>query len=575
MPERLDHFLGTTRIAYFSMELAIGPEVKTYAGGLGILAGDSARSAADLGLPMVFVTLISRAGYFRQVLDADGRQTETPDHWDPARFCQPLAAMLAIEIAGRPVWIRPWLHLLQSPLGGQVPVILLDTDLDVNAPEDRRLTDHLYGGDDVYRLRQEIVLGIGGARILRALGFEIDRYHLNEGHAALLTLELLRRAGTVAGSAHPAARPEAAEGAVRARCVFTTHTPVEAGHDQFSWELFEHLMPDYVPAAELRRLAGPDRLNVTRLALNLSGYVNGVARRHAETTQRMFPGYTVHAITNGVHPATWVHPALAGLLDRAAPRWRHEPEHLVRALDLADADLAAARAVARSELFRTVAEMTGRRLDPGRPTIGYARRMTGYKRPLMLFSDIDRLRRIARTWPFQIVMAGKAHPRDGDGKDAIRRLHALARDLEGEIDLVFLPDYEMGLARQLVSGTDIWLNTPLPPFEASGTSGMKAALNGVLNLSVLDGWWIEAWVEGATGWAINTDGDGPDSHAAEALDKLENVVLPLFHDDPAGWARMMKRSIAHVGSTFSSQRMMRRYASEAYLGTQPATSERH
>ena len=564
MSDPLDRFVNRTRAAYFTMEIALRPEIHTYSGGLGILAGDIARSAADLELPMVFVSLIHHAGYFRQCLDGDGWQTEADDGWQAAAHCVPLPAMIAIEIEGRPVWIRPWLHVLDTGQGAPVPVLLLDTDLDLNAAQDRGLTHHLYGGDEAYRLKQEIILGLGGVRLLRALGFTIQRYHMNEGHAALLTLDLLNRA-RVAADGQPEDRPEAQTAAIRAACVFTTHTPVEAGHDKFSYDLFDRLLPGLVPAAELRRLAGPDMLNLTRLALNLSGYINGVAQRHAETTERMFPGYRVHAVTNGVHLPTWAHPALAALLDSAIPRWRQEPEHLMQALQLPEEAVWACHADARGDLFAHVASATGVTLDPARLTIGYARRMTGYKRPLLPFADLDRLRAIARGRPFQMVMAGKAHPRDGEGKEVIRRLHAIARELKGEIDLVFLPGYDMALAAKLVSGVDLWLNTPVPPLEASGTSGMKAGLNGVLNLSVLDGWWVEACIDGVTGWSIGVDRDDGTDHAAAFLDKLEHVVLPLFHDDPAGWRRMMRQSIGYVGAGFNSQRMMRRYASEAYF----------
>jgi glycogen phosphorylase len=563
---RLDPYTPQTHLAYFSMEMALHPEMRSYAGGLGILAGDTARSAADLELPMVFVTLVSRAGYFRQSIDADGRQLEQPDWWEPARSCAPLNAMVAVEIEGRPVWIRPWLYIHTCPHGHTIPILLLDTDLEQNTGEDRTITHHLYGGDDAYRLKQEIVLGLGGIRLLRALGFDIQTYHLNEGHAALLTLDLLTRYRSA---------PRLSEGvdvhydigAVRARCVFTTHTPVDAGHDRFPYDLFERLLPGFVARDALKRLAGEDRLNMTRLALNLSGYINGVARRHAETTEVMFPGYRVQAITNGVHVETWAHPAFAGLYQAHFPHWQHEPEILVRALQLPDDEVWRCHKAARSDLSAEVRARTGFTLDPDLPIIGFARRMTGYKRPLLLFRDLERLCTIGARHPFQIVMAGMAHPRDLEGKEAIRRLHETMRALRGRITAVFLPDYDMALARTVVAGCDVWLNTPLPPLEASGTSGMKAALNGVLNLSVLDGWWIEACIEGVTGWSIGgSEEKGSDERDAASLyDKLEGAVLPLYHDDPGRWRRMMKQAIANIAYYFNSQRMMRRYASEAYL----------
>jgi starch phosphorylase len=562
----IDPFLARTHIAYFSMEIALRPEMHTYAGGLGILAGDTARSCADLELPVVFVTLASRAGYFRQRLDAEGRQGEEPDWWEPQRWCAPLPAAIAVEIENRLVWIRPWLYVHTCPHGYRVPILLLDTDLDVNSADDRTLTHFLYGGDDLYRLKQEIVLGIGGVRILRALGFELHTYHLNEGHAALLTLELLNHwrvapEDLIAGEAPY----DIAE--VRARCVFTTHTPVEAGHDRFSYELFGRLLPDFVDLDTLKRLAGEDTLNMTRLALNLADYVNGVATRHAETTQHMFPGYRIHAVTNGVHVGTWAHAAFARLYDEHIPHWQHEPERLVRALELPEDEIWRCHLSARDDLFERVKALTGIALDPGAPVLGFARRMTGYKRPLLLFEDVERLTALAARQPFQLVMGGKAHPRDEAGKEAIRALHALFARLKGRVTCVFLPDYDMELAKVLVAGCDVWLNTPLPPLEASGTSGMKAALNGVLNLSILDGWWIEACIEGITGWAIGEDGEsGSDRRSAVLLyDKLEQVVLPLYANDTPGWRMMMKGAIANIASYFNSHRMMRRYAAEAYL----------
>jgi len=561
----LDLLIPRTHIAYFSMEIALAPEIHTYGGGLGVLAGDTARSCADLELPVVFVTLLSRTGYLRQEIDPEGRQIDGPDPWDPKRWVEPLGAKIAVRIEGREVWVRPWLHLLEGGTGFQVPVVLLDTGLDENAAGNRELTDRLYGGDEAYRLKQEIVLGIGGFRLLRALGFEIHTYHLNEGHSALLTLELLRRHRLPPEMVRPGDCVYDAP-KVRELCVFTTHTPVEAGHDRFPYPLVARLLGDLIEIDQLKILAGEDWLNMTRLALNLSGYVNGVAGRHAETAHRMFPGFRVRAITNGVHAPSWTCPSFARLFQANFPEWQHEPEVLVRADQLPDDAVWDAHVTAKRELLDRVEEVCGVRLDPQLPLLGFARRMTGYKRPELLFADPERLRRIARRTPFQIVMAGKAHPRDGEGKRLIERLHAHVRELAGAVPAVFLPNYDMALARRLVAGVDVWLNTPLPPLEASGTSGMKAALNGVLNFSVLDGWWLEAWIEGRTGWAIGDGRSGGHEHDARDLyDKLENVILPRYHGDRAGWVWMMKEAISKIAYYFNSQRMMRRYASEAYL----------
>jgi starch phosphorylase len=353
---------------------------------------------------------------------------------------------------------------------------------------------------------------------------------------------------------------------VRQMCVFTTHTPVEAGHDKFAYRDVTRILGDFIELDQLKRLAGSERLNMTRLALNLSGYVNGVANKHAETAQHLFPKYHVRAVTNGIHVGRWAHPAFSRLFEELLPHWCHEPEYLARVDQLSDEKIWTAHQTAKEQLIAEVVSRTGQRLDPDVPLIGFARRMTGYKRPDLLFTDLERLESIHRRFPFQIVVAGKAHPRDEGGKALIQQLLEHARALEGKVPLLFLPNYDLDLAARLVSGCDIWLNTPLPPLEASGTSGMKAALNGVLNLSVLDGWWIEAWEEGVTGWAVDDKGQAATGlHAALLYNKLENVVLPLYHDDRPRWIWMMKQSISRIGPLFNSHRMMRRYASEAYI----------
>jgi starch phosphorylase len=575
----LEEFLHAPRVAYFSMEIALRSDIPTYTGGLGILAGDTIRSAADLGLPLVAVSLVSQSGHLRQSIDRDGRQIEVPSAWEPARWARPLNAKIAVTIESRQVWIGAWLYLLEGQAGGRQPVLLLDSALDDNRPEDRGITSELYGGDDALRLKQEIVLGIGGMRMLQALGFEIRRYHMNEGHSALLGLELLRRFAYSPGEMRPGESLYNVP-AVRRRCCFTTHTPVEAGHDHFSYDIVQRILAPAgsgePPTSEqvidlpmLRRLGGQDELNMTRLALNLSDYVNGVARRHAELSERMFPGYRMHAISNGVHPLTWTCASFRKLYDRYLPGWSHEPELLVRAdCCLPDGAILEAHAEAKQVLIDRVRALSGVVMRPDVPLLGFARRMTAYKRPDLLFSDVTRLRAIARKHAFQIVLAGKAHPRDADGKRLIAELHAYVRALADSLAIVYLADYDMALAQLVVAGTDVWLNTPLPPQEASGTSGMKAALNGVPSLSVLDGWWIDGCIEGVTGWAIGAGGRS-DGDAVALYDKLEQVVLPLYcgdGSDRSGWLRVMKGAISKNGAYFSSHRMMRRYATEAYLG---------
>jgi glycogen phosphorylase len=559
----LDALRAAPHVAYFSMEIALASAIPTYSGGLGVLAGDLMRSAADLAVPIVAVTLASRQGYVRQRID-HGSQRDEPQPWDPASASQRVPVKVPVEIQRRTVWVTAWCFTVgtRAAMGRPLAVLLLDTDLPENEPEDRRITDVLYGDSAPYRIRQEIVLGIGGLRVLRALGARITKCHLNEGHAAFLALELL---ATHSASGHASDEWEDAIEAVRRQCIFTTHTPVAEGHDRFPWSLVDDCLGSPVDPRVLRSLAGEDDLNMTLLALNLSGWVNGVARRHAEVSRDMFPGYVVHAITNGVHAWTWASDAHRALYDRFAPHWCVEPELLLHGTShIDDAALAQAHRESKAALIRHVASACpGQQLSPEVLLLGFARRMTGYKRPHLLFEDLSRLRAIAKRHPLQVLVAGKAHPADQGGKLEIERLHAIARELGPELPVVFLPDYDMASARLLVGGCDVWLNTPRPPMEASGTSGMKAAINGVPQLSVLDGWWLEGCSEGLTGWAIDTTGtDAGDAQSLYA--KLESAVAPLYDDDPAGWVRLMRNVIARNGALFNSHRMLRHYVLEAY-----------
>ncbi len=559
----LRSFLAQQRVAYFSMEIALRSEIPTYSGGLGVLAGDTLRSAADLKIPLVGVTLVSREGYFRQSIDTAGRQVEQPEPWKPEAWAEALPAKVSVTIDGRAVWIGGWLYVVEG-IGGAQPVVLLDTDLPENDPRDRLLTHYLYGGDRAYRLSQEVVLGIGGVRMLDALGFHILAYHLNEGHSALLTLQLLRRAEYEPEAVRLGESPYDLP-VVREKCHFTTHTPIEAGHDRFPYDLVQRILGDFVDPATLRRFAGEDELNTTRLALNMSEHVNGVASRHAETAQRLYPEHRVSAITNGIHPSTWASPAFARLYDEQIAGWRLEPERLMRAeVALDDDDVWRCHTEAKRALIDRVRAESGVELDLDVPLIGYGRRMTQYKRPELFFEDLERLKSIAARQPFQAVFAGKAHPQDQGGKEAIERLHQWMREVSGSVRMAVLPNYTMATALAMVSGADVWLNTPQPPLEASGTSGMKAALNGVPNLSVLDGWWVEGHMEGVTGWAIG-NGERSSTDAASLYDKLERVVLPLYRTRD-GWIKIMKGAISRNASLFHSHRMMRRYAADAYFG---------
>jgi len=552
-------FFERPKIAYFSMEIGIKSEIPTYSGGLGVLAGDTIRSSADLRIPLVAVTLVSRKGYLKQKITEEGEQLEYPDEWEPSKYMILLPPTVEVSIENRRVKIKAWLYEHQSVTGGVVPILFLDTDVEGNASEDRCITDFLYGGDERYRLKQEIVLGIGGVRMLEALNFNIAKYHMNEGHSSLLTLELLRRNNMDSDR-------------VKNICIFTTHTPVEAAFDKFPYDLVKELLGDMFPIDALKKYGGQDTLNMTFLALNLSKYTNGVTKAHMEYSRKLFPGHHIMSITNGVHSYTWASPYFRELFDKYIPGWANEPELLVRVGPIPDEEIWKAHVKAKRSLLEFIKEKTGVKLDLDVLTLGFARRATAYKRATLIFSDIERLREVNKVGKIQMVFAGKAHPRDFPGKMIIREIYGYMKQLRDEIKIVYLENYNMEMAARITSGVDVWLNTPLPPLEASGTSGMKAAHNGVLNFSVLDGWWVEGCVEGETGWAIGPPPDEPigeeERRRRELKDlynKLEYLIIPTFYDRRDKWIVMMNNSIGKVAYYFNSHRMMRRYATEAYL----------
>ncbi|HTU51654.1 MAG TPA: alpha-glucan family phosphorylase [Acidobacteriaceae bacterium] len=552
------------QIAYFSMEIAVAPNMPTYSGGLGVLAGDTLRSAADTGLPMAAVTLLHRKGYFHQHLNADGAQTEEDEPWKPETLLQQLEPLAAITIQGRPVMVRAWRKDIVGTDGHVVPVIFLDTDLDPNDSWDRQLTDHLYGGDTFYRLCQETVLGIGGIEILTALGCQPDVYHMNEGHASLLTIGLLEQQ-VADGNLLDATQDDL--DAVRSKCVFTTHTPVPAGHDRFSLDQARQVLgEERTEALEKFGCCHDGMLNMTYVALRFSRYVNGVAMQHGRVSRDMFPEYSVQAITNGVHAATWIQPSLQALLDEKVSSWRRDNLYLRFAIGIASNEIRSRHLDAKRKLVDTVRERVGVTLQESIFTIGFARRAAAYKRADMLFADPARLNRLAEEYGgIQIVYAGKAHPHDQVGKAIIHHvIEASAKLNSDHIRIVYLENYEWDLGAILTAGADLWLNTPRRPYEASGTSGMKAAMNGVPSLSTLDGWWIEGCIEGATGWAIAESED--ETQEAESLyEKLENEILPLFYHYPDRWAEIMRMAMAINGSFFNTHRMLYQYVTNAYF----------
>lgn len=558
-----------TQIAYFSMEIALESAIPAYAGGLGVLAGDTIRSAADMAIPMVAMTLLPHKGYFHQILDETGWQTEEPVQWHMGDYLTQLEARVYVEIEGRQVAVCAWQYEVKGVDGHLVPVYLLDTDLEENSEADRALTYYLYGGDAMYRLCQEAILGIGGIRMLRALGYPtIPRYHMNEGHAALLGLELLAELSR--GREDSVITQEDLDH-IRRQCVFTTHTPVPAGHDRFPLDMVYRVLGRDSPIQDCEGEFCPvGELNMTYLALNNSHFINGVAKRHREISQEMFSHYHIEAITNGIHVGTWASTPMQALFDHYISGWRSDYASLRYAISIPRQDIWDAHQDSKRQLIEQVNRISNIGMDLDVLTLGFARRAAAYKRPDLLFEDIERLQAItSRTGPLQIIFAGKAHPQDHAGKQLIQRIYRMRETLKQSVKICYLPEYDMALGKMMVAGTDLWLNTPQPPLEASGTSGMKAAVNGVPSLSIMDGWWIEGCIEGTTGWSF---GDGQivpkedrvqDAHLL--YDKLEQVILPLYYSQREEFIDVMRNAIAINGSFFNTERMLNQYISKAYF----------
>ena len=554
--------LSRRSIAYFSMEIALSPAVPTYSGGLGMLAGDTLRSAADTSAPMVAISLAHRRGYFRQILSDVGQQTEADVPWSPETL--PSAGhTVTITMQDRPVQIRAWRFDVVGTTGHVVPVYLLDSDVEGNDAWDRRLTDHLYGGDTYYRLCQETILGIGGIALLQALRVAPEVYHMNEGHAALLTIALLeqRLAGRVLSEATDTDR-----NAVRQQCVFTTHTPVPAGHDQFGTDQMNQVLGrDRGAAIEAAGGLHNGVMNMTYLALSLSRYVNGVAMQHGKVSQVMFPEYKVHSITNGVHAATWLSEGFQELFDSEIPDWRTDNRYFRSVYGIDPARIAACHIKSKQRLFAVLARRTGHYFNPSVLTLGFARRVATYKRASLLLQDPARLVSLAeKIGGLQILFAGKAHPADNAGKALIKDVYEAAVRLNSaSLKIYYVENYDWELGALLTQGVDVWVNTPRRPYEASGTSGMKAALNGVPSLSILDGWWIEGCAENTTGWAIE-DGETEAAEASSLYGKLEKNIAPLW-SNPNAWAKLQQHCIGINGTFFNTHRMLSQYLGNAYF----------
>ncbi|HSE41164.1 MAG TPA: alpha-glucan family phosphorylase [Acidobacteriota bacterium] len=551
------------------MEIGLEEQVPTYSGGLGILAGDTIRAAADLKVPILAVSLLDRNGYFYQRLDTSGNQIEEPVHWPINDFLVELPQRCKVAIEGRDVQLRCWKYEVKGISNYVVPVYFLDSNLPENSEWDRRLTDQLYGGDERYRLSQEIILGIGGIKMLRALGYtSLTRYHMNEGHASLLAIELLEEEARESGREIPNIEDVRK---VRELCIFTTHTPVEAGFDKFDLDLVNPILNKPWIEALKDVFCCENQLNMTYIGLNLSHYVNGVAKKHGETARSMFGRYDLDSITNGVHGTSWVSPSLQQLFDEYIPGWRQDNFGLRHALSIPKNKIWEAHLQSKKNLIHFINDESNAGMDIDFFTIGFARRFTAYKRPDLLFHDLDRLLSIVeKCGPIQLVYAGKAHPHDEQGKKLIQSIFQASQVLKDHLRLAFLPNYDMGLARLLTSGVDLWLNTPKPPNEASGTSGMKAAMNGVPSLSILDGWWIEGHIEDVTGWSIGENNRRTSqipNNSEDAMllyDKLSEII-PIFYKDQQHYIDIMKHAIALNGSYFNTHRMIQQYVLNAYF----------
>jgi len=559
------------KLAYFSMEMMLESDVPTYAGGLGVLAGDLLRSCADLEVPAVGMTLVYSGDTFGQIINLDGSQSFYRTDWQKLDQLNKLPTRIELEIAGTKVLVGCWRYDMVGFTGHIVPIYLLDTNFLENPPWVREFTINLYNSNWDIRICQEIVLGIGGVKMLHALGYtDVGTYHLNEGHAAFASLELLAEAGY-------------RDDAVREKCVFTTHTPVPEGHDHFDYPKAWHFAAKYLPW-HIKKLAGESDLSMSLLAINLSRKSFAVSQKHKYVSDHLFPGVNFDYITNGVYHHTWTAPTMQNLYDKYLPGWFEDPSQLLKVPDLLpDDDLWSHHQDAKAKLVRFVnAHLTAissqsekehplkcEMFDTDTLTISLARRPVGYKRPLLLYYDLERFVRIG-SGRLQIIQCGKSHPDDDHSQGIVKEIVNYSKRFKDMIRIAYLENYSPKLARVLVSGSDVWLNTPRRPLEASGTSGMKAALNGVLNFSTLDGWWIEAFRQNPqSGFAIGPDTDNLtpiDTDAADAdslYDQLEHQIIPMYYDHRSKWLSRMKQAIT-LGAHFNTHRAVSEYLSKVW-----------
>ncbi len=549
------------KVAYFSMEIMLETDIPTYAGGLGILAGDVLRSCADLHIPAVGISLVYSGDTFAQVIDPHGSQTFFRSDWQKLDQLTKLPTRIHITIANSDVVVGCWRYDMVGLDGFTVPIYLLDTNFIDNPQWLRDITLNLYSGNWDNRICQEILLGIGGIKMLRALGYtDVGAYHLNEGHTAFATLALL-------------AENNYQDDAVRKLCIFTTHTPIPEGHDKFTYDHAYHFAGDYLPW-HIKNLAGYDQLSMTQLASSLSHSSLAGSQKHQGVSKNLFPNISFNFVTNGIHHRTWTSPTMQNLFDRYIPTWITNPQSLTTApQQLPDDRLWIHHQDAKSKLVRYVnAHLTARpnpsqsdMFDLNTLTISLARRPVAYKRPLLLYHDLERFVRIG-AGKLQIVQCGKSHPDDDVSQNFVRQIIEISKKFKDVLRIIYLENYSPKIARILVSGSDVWLNTPKRPLEASGTSGMKAAINGCLNFSVMDGWWIEAFdMFPESGFTIGPK-DGPVDDVTDANDlytTLESHIIPLYYENRSKWLAKMKQSIA-LGSYFNTHRVVKEYNSKAW-----------
>lgn len=528
----------TDSVAYFSMEIGIKPEIKSYSGGLGVLAGDTLKSAADQGLDYTGVTLMYGNGYFCQVLDEEGYQSERPQNWDYQDILDDTGKKVDVEVKGESVTLKIWSYEIEGERG-TTEVYFLDSNLEENSEEAKDYTRQLYDAGDEIRLCQEVILGIGGVKALEELGISPSYFHMNEGHSALLTLE--------------------AEGDF----LFTTHTPVAAGHDEFNMNLVREVLGERASELDF-----DERLNMTELALRHSDFQNAVSRKHKDVSEEMFVDYDFCYVTNGVHASTWTSEPVKELFDRHVEDWRIDSERLTQAKKIPDRELWKAKEDCKRELKELIEDNPGKSFDVNKFTVGFARRSTGYKRPDLIFRDLNSLEKLGKKYEgFQLVFAGKAHPDDTNGKEIIKKIKNYGDMLEN-VEVYFIEDYGMGDAKKLISGSDIWLNNPVRGQEASGTSGMKAALNGTPQLSVLDGWWIEGHIEDVTGWSIGeeyVEGEDQDKIDSESIYRKLDHILSIYQNERKEWIAVMKNCISVNGAYFNTDRMLKEYVIKACM----------